>query len=385
MTEHLFVKIRRFFGQADLVLLALCCGAALFGILLIASATHYTGSPRYVLVQSVALALGVVLYAFFSFVDVESAVSAKWKWIFGFNVLFILLLLTPLGVDPSQSGGNRAWLSIPGFPMDIQPAEIIKITFIILLAKQLSYYQEHDLSSIRSVAFYGGHLLFMLVLLYGISSDAGSCLVYVAIFAFMTFAAGVKLRWFALAGGGGIGAMLLAWWQGWIPGYMQRRIEVILDHSLYPMNEGWHQGRSLLAFGSGGWFGQGLFHGTQTQSGSGSLPAGHTDFIFAVAGEELGYIGCIAIVLLLLSIIVRCLVIARRAKTSMDALLCVGVAGMLGFQMIENIGMCLFVTPVIGLTLPFFSYGGSSLITMFAAMGLVSGVKMRSLPEWLRD
>ena len=160
---------------------------------------------------------------------------------------------------------------------------------------------------------------------------------------------------------------------------------MILDHSLYPMNEGWHQGRSLLAFGSGGWFGQGLFHGTQTQSGSGSLPAGHTDFIFAVAGEELGYIGCIAIVLLLLSIIVRCLVIARRAKTSMDALLCVGVAGMLGFQMIENIGMCLFVTPVIGLTLPFFSYGGSSLITMFAAMGLVSGVKMRSLPEWLRD
>ena len=346
MTEHLFIKIRRFFGQADLVLLALCCGAALFGILLIASATHYTGSPRYVLVQSVALALGVVLYAFFSFVDVESAVSAKWKWIFGFNVLFILLLLTPLGVDPSQSGGNRAWLSIPGFPMDIQPAEIIKITFIILLAKQLSYYQEHDLSAIRSVAFYGGHLLFMLVLLYGISSDAGSCLVYVAIFAFMTFAAGVKLRWFALAGGGGIGAIVLAWWQGWIPGYMQRRIEVILDHSLYPMNEGWHQGRSLLAFGSGGWFGQGLFPRYPDPIGLRQPARRPYGLYFRRGGEELGYIGCIAIVLLLLSIIVRCLVIARRAKTSMDACSAWGVAGMLGFQMIENIGMCLFVTPV---------------------------------------
>ena len=81
----------------------------------------------------------------------------------------------------------------------------------------------------------------------------------------------------------------------------------------------------------------------------------------------------------------RCLVVARRAKTPMGSLICVGIAAMLAFQMIENIGMCIFVMPVIGLTLPFFSYGGSSLITMFAAMGIVSGIKVRSLPEWLRD
>lgn len=382
MTEHLFFKIKRFFGQADLLLLALCCGATLFGILLIASATNYTGTLRYVIVQSVALGLGIVLYAFFSFVDVETAVATKWKWILGFNVCFILLLLTPLGVDV---GGNRAWLSIPKFPMDIQPAEIVKVTFILLLAKQLSYYQEHELSSIHSVAFYGGHFLFMVGLLYVISGDAGSCLVYMAVFIFMTFAAGVKLRWFALGGGIMVGGFLLAWFKDLLPGYMHRRIEVIFDHSLYPMNEGWHQSRSLLTFGSGGWFGQGLFNGTQTQSGADSLPARHTDFIFAVAGEELGYIGCIAIIAILVAIIIRCLVIARRAKTSMDSLICIGIAGMLAFQMIENIGMCLFVMPVIGLTLPFFSYGGSSLITVFAAMGLVSGVKMRSLPDWLRD
>ena len=151
------------------------------------------------------------------------------------------------------------------------------------------------------------------------------------------------------------------------------------------MIEGWHQGRSIIAFGSGGWFGQGLFHGTQTQSDSNSLPARHTDFIFSVAGEELGYIGCIAIIVLLVAIILRCLVVARQAKTPMGALICVGFAAMLGFQMLENIGMCIFVMPVIGLTLPFFSYGGSSLLTVFAAMGIVSGVKMRSLPEWLRD
>lgn len=384
MANRILGTIKRFFGQADLLLLALCCAAALFGILLIASATNYTGSPRYIIVQSVALVLGIALYTFFSFVDVEEA-SAKWKWIFAFNIVFILLLLTPLGVDPSQSGGNRAWLSIPGFPMDIQPAEIIKVTFIILLARQLSYYQEHDLSSVRSVAFYGGHFLLMVGLLFVVSSDAGSCLVYVAIFVFMTFAAGVKLRWFVLSGIGVVGAFMLAWYQDWIPSYMRQRIEVILNHDLYPTTIGWHQNRSLIAFGSGGWFGQGLFNGTQTQSSSGSLPARHTDFIFSVAGEELGYLGCIAIIALLLAIIIRCMVVARRAKTPMGMLICVGFAGMLAFQTLENIGMCIFVMPVIGLTLPFFSYGGSSLITVFAAMGIVSGVKMRSLPEWLRD
>ena len=103
------------------------------------------------------------------------------------------------------------------------------------------------MSSIRSVAFYSGHFLFMVCLLYAISSDAGSCLVYVAIFVCMTFAAGVKLRWFVLGGAGVTGAFLLAWFQGWIPSYMQQRIEVILDHSLYPMGAGWHQGRSIIA------------------------------------------------------------------------------------------------------------------------------------------
>ena len=382
MAGNFFKNIKRFLSQADLVLLGLCSAAALFGIVLIASATHYTGEPKYIIVQSIALILGVCLYAFFSFVDVED-ISEKWKWIFGFNVVFILLLLTPLGIS---AGGNRAWISIPGFPMDIQPAEIVKVTFIILLAKQLAYYQEHDLSSIRSVAFYGGHFLFMVGLLFAISGDAGSCLVYVVIFIFMTFAAGVKLRWFICGGGGVVAAFAAAWHFDLIPSYMQRRIEVILDHSLYPMDEGWHQSRSLIAFGSGDWFGQGLFNGIQTQQPSkSSLPARHTDFIFSVAGEELGYFGCALIILLLVAIIVRCLIVGKNAKTPMGTLICVGIAAMLSFQMIENIGMCIFVMPVIGLTLPFFSYGGSSLLTVFAAMGIVSGVKMRSLPDWLRD
>ena len=185
-------------------------------------------------------------------------------------------------------------------------------------------------------------------------------------------------------GGGGIGCVLL-YKLGKIPTYMVERFKVIFDHSYDPLGKGWQQTRSLLAIGSGGWWGQGLYQGTQTQSGAGnSLPKRHTDFIFSVAGEELGFWGCIRIIALLFAIVARCFQISRETQSAFAAYVCVGMAGMLMFQTIENIGMCLFVMPVIGLTLPFFSYGGSSIVTLFAAMGIVSGIKMHALPERLR-
>ncbi len=147
---------------------------------------------------------------------------------------------------------------------------------------------------------------------------------------------------------------------------------------------GYQQSRGLLALGSGGLFGQGLFQGIQTQGGEGSLPARQTDFIFCVCGEELGMVGCMVVIVLEFLVVYRCFQTARVAKSSMDALICVGFGTMLIFQTVENIGMCLFVMPVIGLTLPFFSYGGSSILSLFAAMGIVSGVRSRTLPDWLR-
>ena len=165
-----------------------------------------------------------------------------------------------------------------------------------------------------------------------------------------------------------------------------KRIMVVLDHEFDPLGKGWHQTRGMLALGSGGWTGQGLFHGTQTQSPyRSSLPERQTDFIFCVCGEELGFLGCALIIVLLLAIVVRCFLVARDATTPMESLVCVGMAGMLIFQTVMNIGMCLFLLPVVGLTLPFFSYGGTSVMTLFAAMGVVSGIKKRSRPEWLMN
>lgn len=383
----MFHKARNFIGdvlrQADLVLLLLCCAATLFGMVEIASATRYMGTWQYVVVQGGAAVIGVGAYLLISMVDLSELVKG-WKWMLLFNVVLILLLRTPLGAEAGT--GNRAWLRIPHVPVGLQPAEIVKLTFILLLSRQLVWLQEKkQLNSVPSVGFLGAHLLGLVGLYYLVSGDMGSALVFVFLFAAMCFAAGVKARWFILGLLGGGGAFYLLWRMGKVSDYMKDRFRLLFDHTMDPQGVGWHQNRSMLALGSGKLTGEGLFHGTQTQSPySWSLPARHTDFIFSAIGEELGLLGCLAVLAILCAIVIRCLYIAYRAKSRFETYVCVGVAGILIFQTVINVGMCLFLMPVIGLTLPFFSYGGSSLVALYAAMGMVSGIRKRSLPEWLR-
>ena len=370
------------FRQVDLVLLALCTGTTLFGCLMIASATHYTGSYKNVVVQLAALCLGIVAYVLMSMLDLAE-ISKYWKWLLGGSLVLILLLKTPLGME---SGGNRAWLGVEGVPVSLQPAEIVKITFILLLARQLVYLQENrDLKSVPSIAMLGGHLILIVGAYAAVSGDMGSALVFVFVFACMCFVAGVAKRWFVIGILGGSFAFYVLWETDKINPYMKERFMTLFDHDLDTMGVGWQQTRSLLALGGGKLTGQGLFHGTQTQAKDAwSLPARHTDFIFSVIGEELGMLGCLFTIALLAAIIFRCVLIARHTQQKMDMYICVGVAAMLIFQVICNIGMCLFVMPVIGLTLPFVSYGGTSIVTLFAAMGMASGIQKRARPEWLR-
>ena len=330
--------------QADLLLLALCTVTSLFGVVMIYSATRYQGGLKCVIIQLCGLALGIVLYFVVSMVDLTE-ISKKWQWLLAFNLGFFLLLARQL-----------VWMKGRG-----------------------------DMKSIPAVGLLAGNLLVTIGLYYVISSDMGSALVYVCIFACMAFAAGVALRWFALGIFGAGAGFYLLWELDKIPPYMKERFQVLVDHSLYPLGAGWQQTRSLMAIGGGRLTGQGLLHGAQTQSTSSvNLPFRHTDFIFAVIGEELGMLGCVLTLALLAAIVIRCIVVARNAKSQLDAYICVGVAGMLVFQIVSNVGMCLFVLPVVGLTLPFISYGGSSVVTLFIAMGMVSGIQKRSLPDWLR-
>ena len=368
--------------KADMVLLGLCLVSTIYGIILIASATNYTGSYRDVIIQGAAAVIGLFAYFIFSTLDVEHY-SEKWKWFFLFNLGFIALLLTPLGTGKY---GNKSWLTASWLPTSIQPSEIVKLTFTILLARQMAWFRDNrKMKGLDSLFWPAAHAGLMFVWIVAISSDAGSGLVYLMIYAGMALAAGLAWYWF-VAGFGimgiGIGALVLL---EKLPSHILQRFIVLFDHSYNPDGVGWQQTRSLMAIGSGGLFGQGLFNGIQTQSSfAENLPERQTDFIFAVCGEELGMVGCLAIIVLEFLLVYRCFQTARIAKSTMGSLICVGFGTMLIFQTVENIGMCLFVMPVIGLTLPFFSSGGSSIVTLYAAMGIVSGVRSRSLPDWLR-
>lgn len=371
-------SIKEFFRKADLVLLGLILAASLYGVALIYSATRYMESNRNVLVQLLSIGLGVVAYMVMSFVDIELLTERSWKLLLALSVLAILILI-PFGVE---RGGNKSWIDLK--VITIQPAEIVKLPFVVLLAKQMAGLREEGISRLSSLLQMGGHALFMCGLIAVVSGDMGMVLVFGFIFLIMAWTAGVKLRWFVLGAAAAAGGVVLLWPH--LPSYIQMRIAILFDHSLDPLGKGFQQSRSILSIGSGQLSGQGYLSGIQTQAGnSDALPARQTDFIFSVAGEELGMVGCLAIMVLLTAIILRCLWVARGSRSPQSALIATGYAGMLMVQALLNIGMCLYVAPVVGLTLPFFSAGGSSIIALFAAMGIVSGIKMRSLPSWLRD
>lgn len=374
--------------KSDMKLLGLCLVCSAFGLLLIASATAYLDyenpgtQRRRVLIQTAGVLLGVGAYFFFSNLDVEHF-AEKWWLFLAFDIGFIALLLTPLR---RGEGGNFSWL-YTGLPFMIQPAEIVRLTFTVLLAKQIAWYRDiRQMKGLGSLVLPAVHAGFMFVWIYLISKDAGSGMMYLVIYAGMALAAGLPWYWFALGFtvlGLGIGALAVF---EKLPQYWVDRFYVVFNHAYISAGNdvGYQQRRGMLALGSGGLFGQGLFQGIQTQGIKGSLPARQTDFIFCVCGEELGLVGCFVIIVLEFLVVYRCFKTARLAKSSMDALICIGFGTMLIFQTVENIGMCLFVMPVIGLTLPFFSYGGSSVVALFAAMGMVSGVRSRTLPDWLR-
>ena len=380
--KRLSPYIKDYVKRADMLLLALCVTCAIFGIVVIASATSTLdgGSTRYLIVQTASLILGIFFYAVFTVIDVDS-LAERWPALIAFEVFSIFLLLTPLGY--ADNTGNRAWLRF-GF-IGVQPAEIDKIIFIIVLAAQINYLKNYkNLNSPLSVLLLLVNCLFSIGLIVGVSKDMGSALVYLFIFVVMLFAAGLKFYWF-IAGLAGLAAVTPFFWTHVLNQRYRDRILAPYDATIDPSGQGirWQANQSKIALASGQLTGTGLYNGRQTQSGA--LPAKQTDFIFSVIGEELGMIACIAVIALLLLIIFRCIKVGVHATNTMSMLICFGVAAWLIFQTFENIGMCIGVAPVIGVTLPFFSYGGSSLVAIFAAMGMVSGIKYRPKPERFRS
>lgn len=363
------------FRKGDLVLLFICLLTSAFGCLCISSATAHTGSIRYLIIQIAAIALGVLAYVLVSAINLDFIAEYR-RILMGFNV-FLLLLLIPFGVD--FNSGNRSWLDIPLLPVSIQPAELCKITFVLILASVMSKYQQR-ISSWKAVLSMFAYMFALVMLNMALSKDAGVSLIFVFIFAGMAFAGGVSLLWFLLGGGIIVATAPILWYKA-LSQYQRNRILVLFDPTIDPqgISERYHSVRSMLSLKGGGLTGQGLFNGTRTQIGA--LPSQHTDYIFSAIGEEMGYIGCLLVLALQLAIIIRCIQIGSKSHDYLRKMVCFGAATALIFQVTSNVGMCIGLTPVIGLTLPFMSYGGSSIVSLYAMLGLVSGVHARPAPK----
>jgi rod shape determining protein RodA len=370
-------EVLNFFRKGDLVLLFLCLLTSGFGCLVVASATNHNGTLRYLVIQAVAVVLGAVAYILVSAVSADFLAEHRMALV-AFNTFMLLLLLTPFGED--YNSGNRSWLVLPLMPMAIQPAEFCKITYVIIMASVLNA-RQNSISSHQAVFHMAWHLAMVAGLNIVISGDVGVSLIFIFMFAMMAMTAGVHWGWFALAGGFVAVAAPIAWFADLVPNYMKERIISLFDHSIDPegLDPRYQIVRSLLSLNGGGLTGQGLFNGNRTQVGA--LPAQHTDFVFSAIGEELGFLGCMLTVVLLALIIVRCIWVGMKSKDFLRRMICFGVAATLIFQCLMNIGMNVELLPIIGLTLPFISYGGSSIVSLFAMMGLVSGVHARPEPK----
>ena len=362
------------FRRGDLVLLLLCVVATAFGCLMIASTTNASsaGPWRFVIIQMLASVLGIFFYVVISSVDAETLSEHRTSLVV-FNTI-LLLLIIPFGTD--NNSGNRSWLNFPFLPFDIQPAEICKITYVLIMASVMASHQNR-LSSIPSVLHMGLHLLLLVGLNMLVSGDLGVSLIFVFIFVGMTFAGGVHLLWFIIAGSALVVLAPIVY-NNFLDPYQQDRIAVLFDPSVDPLGTGpmYHSVRAMRSLTGGGLTGQGLFQGNRTQT-YGALFAQHTDYIFAAIGEELGFLGCAFVLVLMFAIIARCIWVGVRSQDLLRRLICFGAAAALIFQVTINVGMCIGVMPVIGLTLPFISYGGSSIISLYALLGLVSGVYAR--------
>ncbi len=354
------------FDKTLLILVALLSVA---GIMAIYSATYSYGTLSNVIMQSGAFLLGLVVMIALTFFDYEQY-QGLIKFIGGVAVFLLVLVLI---IGEAGDWGAKSWIRIG--PVGLQPAEIAKVAFILTFSYHLDCV--HD--KINKPATLLGLLLHLAIPvgLILLQPDAGSAMVFIFICIVMLFVAGISYKYIFSAGVLGIISLPVIY-KFLLSEYQKDRIRVFLNPESDPLNSGYNVIQSKIAVGSGRFFGCGFLKGTQTQLDF--LPTKHTDFIFSVICEEFGLIGAMIIIAMLTVLIFRCIKTAKKSNSRFGKYLSVGVAAMFIFHVVENCGMCIGLTPVTGIPLPFISYGGTSLITYMIAVGLVMSVAYRSKP-----
>jgi len=353
--------IRQLDWGTCLATLALC----LIGVAFINSARssdgHLSGEA---LRQMVALGLGLVIAVVIVRVDYHRLIKLA-PWAYGLGMLLVLATFA----FGTTVGGNKAWLRIAG--ISLQPAEPMKVATLLMVAsiasKREARVRIHDVLAVSAIVLVPFGLLSV--------QDLGTALTFLPLLVAAVFVLGIRWRWIVAAA---LAAALMApfaWRQ--LKPYQQERVRIVRDPYRDPANKGYHSIQSMIAVGSGGILGQGYGDGPQNRLAF--LPERHTDFIFAIIAEEGGFLGALVVLGLYAFLVARLAESAIQARDRLGGLICVGVMVFIGVHLVMNIGMALGTLPVIGITLPFVSYGGSSILAFMAMMALALNVRMRRL------
>lgn len=360
---------KKLLRRTDVVLLMAVIAIICISLVIIGSATHInTPSDErywYVQRQGIFALINAGIAIFLMNFDYKM-MQRYGNRVYIFN---LIMLLAVMFVGQSALGAQR-WIQLG--PITLQPSEFSKIIMIVSLAAMLQdkIGKLNTLSDLLPVAAYVG-VPFLLVMK---QPDLGTSLVFMAIFFGMIFACGINLKLLGGILGTGIAALPLLWHV--LKDYQKMRIMVFMDPNVDPLGSGYHIIQSKIAIGSGMLFGKGLFEGTQSQLNF--LPENHTDFIFAVVGEELGFVGACVLLLLYLVVLWRGIKIARQAQDNFGMLLAVGITSMLAFHVLVNVGMTAGIMPVTGIPLPFMSYGVSALTTNILAVTILLNIYLRN-------
>lgn len=357
-------------AEFDWFLFILTVIVSIFGIFMVYSTTRSYGTNTNVIIQSCAWVIGFVGMFIFCLFDYEQ---------FGNMIRYIAYVSIALLVSVFIWGvtgdwGARSWIRIGS--VGLQPSEFVKIGFAITFSYHLSKVGD-KLNKFSNIFWLVVHIAVPVFLIL-MQPDAGSAMVFMFMFLCMMFAAKLSFKYIIPVACAGLAAIPVVY-NFVLSDYQQKRILVFLNPELDPVNSGYNVLQSKIAVGSGGLTGQGFTEGTQNMMGY--LPAKHTDFIFSVVGEEFGFIGCILLISVLFLIIARCFSVAAKADNLFGRYICTGVGAMFLFHTFENVGMCIGIMPVTGIPLPFISYGGTSLVTSMAAVGLVMSVAYHNKPR----
>lgn len=364
--RHLMMKIADYFRETDKLLLSLSVFASLYGCIAVFSATYYRETLRPTLVQFICMLLGVAAVVFISTYDFEKIKKYWYLWTV-VGVMPVILTFF-IGIAP-EGTDDKAWLDL-GITT-FQPSELMKICFVITFALHLKHIKP-NINKLKYLIPLCLHGAFPILLIH-FQGDDGTALVFAVMVLFMMWTAGVSWKYFVAAFSAVAVASPIIYF--FVMNDDQRkRISVIFDITSDIKGVGFQQWRGRVALANGGFTGQGFLKGDLTQAGA--VPESYNDFIFVSVGEEFGFLGCLVVMLLLGAICLRCIRIARICKDDIGKFICVGIFGMIFAQSVINIGMCTLILPVIGVTLPFFSAGGTSLLCLYLGIGLVTNVYM---------